>query len=372
MTGLAVAAAIQIRDARARSRARAHRAAERRQPSDARLLMDSHEVRQHERAVELLVGRAQVTRVHDERHRHGDALVAAAGVDDHGQLAAAHTRVGRRCGARARAHLHVVAVGTQHDAADVRAPVARQPLVGDGAVAGDLAIQHLAHVIQLHGHGEVPDALHRQHAAIGHPVGRAANGGHRHVAQHLPVALLAHDVRMEVDDAHERAASRRGAGISLRVRRLRLRVREHAHDDVEVQLRCGAFNRDGRALRIGHDTRNLLGRNLGDHFEAALGAPRHDARSRSGLDPLQAAGMGHHHALRVLDDASAGLHLHAGRFRAQQFARPRGRQRDGDGLGASHRGDELLFEYGHVPPVSLVRPLHEALPFALPVACNAS
>ena len=112
------------------------------------------------------------------------------------------------------------------------------------------------------------------------PVGLAALGRRRGVAQHLAVALLAHDVRVEVGDAHERAA-RRGARIrragardgALRRGRRPLGTipREHLHDDVEVKARVRALNRDGGALQVGDDLLHVGRRNVGDHFQPAGG-----------------------------------------------------------------------------------------------------
>ena len=129
---LLVAAAVQVRDAGARPPRPAHTAP---QNADSRPMPASAGgwppgSKARARGSSWSSRESQLARVDHQRHRHGDALVAAAGVDDDRQLAAAHARVGRRRGACAGAHLHVVAVGAQHHAADVGAPVARKPLVG--------------------------------------------------------------------------------------------------------------------------------------------------------------------------------------------------------------------------------------------------
>ena len=80
------------------------------QTSDARLFMDGDQVREHQRAVQPLLGAGQRLGVLNDRDRHRNALVAAAGVDDDGQLAAAHARVGTRCGLGNSAVAHIVAV----------------------------------------------------------------------------------------------------------------------------------------------------------------------------------------------------------------------------------------------------------------------
>ena len=112
------------------------------------------------------MGDAQLLRVDDHGDAGREALVAAAGVDDHGQFAAAHAGVGAGGRPRLGAVGHAVAVRGEQHAADVGAPLAVQPLARDGHVAGDLAAEQLLDVVQVHRAGKLDDLLDGEAAAV--------------------------------------------------------------------------------------------------------------------------------------------------------------------------------------------------------------
>ena len=193
MRHLAQPAAVQVGDARARRAARADRAAVGAQPADAGLQVDGQKVRKQHGAQHLLLADAQLLRVLDHRHGGRDALVAAAGDDDHRHLAAAHARVGRSRRHVARAVLNVLPVAVADHLADVRAPGVFHALLGYGVVVGDLLPHQFAHVRKVAAVRKVADDRDAQNA----PVGQAAVcvASLAVFKQHLTVSLDQDDVR---------------------------------------------------------------------------------------------------------------------------------------------------------------------------------
>ena len=95
-----------------------------------------------------------------------DALIAAAGIDDHRQLTAAHAGIGTggRLGNGPVAHL--AAVEFQHGGTDVGTVIPPQALLGDRRVVPDLRIQHLADIRQVASIGKVVNIGNVQQASV--------------------------------------------------------------------------------------------------------------------------------------------------------------------------------------------------------------
>ena len=111
MDGGLIAVAAQVHDACACTRTRADRAAVGRQGADAGLFVDGHQIGDDEGAVELFLAAVQLLGVLDEGHRAGDALIAAAGVDDDRQLTAVHAGIRTGGCLGLGPDRHIVAVG---------------------------------------------------------------------------------------------------------------------------------------------------------------------------------------------------------------------------------------------------------------------
>ena len=129
--------------------------------------VDGHQIGDDEGAVELFLAAVQLLGVLDEGHRAGNALIAAAGVDDDRQLAAVHAGIGACGGLGFCAVGDIVAVSGQQHPPDVGTVVAQQALFCNGVVVADLPFQQVCHVPQVGGLGKVPDVLHVQQAAVG-------------------------------------------------------------------------------------------------------------------------------------------------------------------------------------------------------------
>ena len=137
-----------------------------------------------------------------------------------------------------------------------------------------------------------------------------------------------------------------------------IRIAIGVHDQVEVQIGVRTTHLDGSLCQILDDARDLLLVDLGDDLEPCIGITRDDARCGRRLDALEPAGVGHDHALGVLDDAAAHLELQAIGDPACKIAGARGGERDGNGLGAAHRGDQLLLENRDVGAVAAIGFFH--------------
>ena len=139
--------------------------------------------------------------VDDDRHARGDALIAAAGVDYDGHLAAVHPRVGSRCGVGAQLHADVVPLREQRPA-DIRAVVVPQALLGYRHIAADLPFEKLFYVFQIDDFAEFDYALYGETA----PVGKAVRlCGGLLFKQRFAVFPDADDIRVILDYSDEGA-----------------------------------------------------------------------------------------------------------------------------------------------------------------------
>ena len=294
------------------------------QAADSGLLVDGHQVTDQKRPVELLLGGPQMLGVADHRQRGCNPLVARTGIDDHRHLTAAHAGVAARGGPGLGLHPHIVAVGLQQSGADVGAPVVPEPLLGNGAVILDLPLQQPRDPGQLHGTGEVQDVPQIEDALVGQTgLGGVFQGL---LQQPLPVLFNAHNVAVVVGNMDHGAVSSGPAG------------------ETDVQhprcIRADQFNRS--ALHIGGDLLVAPGRDGGDDLQLPVGLAGHNAHRDGSFDPLQAAGIGHHHALDVLDDVAGDLRPHPFRLGAQHLAQLGRSIGHGGGLGTAGGRYQLL------------------------------
>ena len=214
--------------------------------------------------------------------------------------------------------------GGQNHAAHIGAPVALQPFPGDGKVVFQLTVQKGRHPAHVHGIGEFDDVRHGQAAGVGPSAALL-----RHLAlaeQHLAVALDVGDVGMMAGDPH-------GSHVLPPV---------GGDEDVQLVAIPHGQNPDGGMGQVVPDCFDFLRSDLGDDLQLTVLPARHDAGSGGSLDALQTAGMGHHHAFDVFDDVAAAAHGEPFRQTAQHTAGLRRAVGNGDGLGASHGGDQLF------------------------------
>ena len=84
----------------------------------------------------------------------------------------------------------------------------------------------------------------------------------------------------------------------------------------------------------------------------------HDSRGSRSPDAFKMPGVGHHHALDVLDDVVAGLDDHPVRLLPQYFPCLGRGIGNGNGLGTTHGRDQFLFQNGHIGLIPLVGLFH--------------
>ena len=299
--------------------------------------MDGDEVGHRQGPVQPVFGDGQRLGVLDDGDRHRDALVAAARVDDHRQLAAAHPGVGTGGRFGNGPVADVAAVEFEHGGADVGPVVAQQALLGNLGVVLDLGVQHRADVGQVAGVGKVENVRDGQQvpagqAVLGGGVALMAAGGRIRldgdVQQNLAVLFDVDDVGVVLGDAD--------AGGVL--------PDSQPDDDVEDLAVVHRLDVNGgvrqKAAHLG-----LLGfSHFRDDFQRLAGLACHDAGGGRGLDALHAAGVGDDDALDVLDDVIADPQPDRAGQLAQHLPGLGGGVGDGDGFGAAHRGDQLLVQ----------------------------
>ncbi len=132
----------------------------------ALLQVDGHQVGHGQGPEQFLVGHAQLLRIDNHWQRGGQPLVPAARVDDHRQLAAAHSAVRASSGHGLCPVLHLVSVGVQQDFSNARAPFPAEPLLGHGHVQRNLPVQGGGNALQLYLTGKAHNILHVQLAAL--------------------------------------------------------------------------------------------------------------------------------------------------------------------------------------------------------------
>ena len=204
MSDLVKAAALQPSNACCRPAPGADGPAVCRKPSDAGFQVDGHQVRHGERPQQLLLAQTIFPGVNDYGHTAGNALIATAGVDDHGHFAAVHPGVAGRGGVGTQLAVQVVFTSPQQRFANVGPVAAPQPFFGNGHVAVDLPFQRIAHVFKRHRLGKIHNAFHIHEAAVGGIVLLLLRLA---VKQYFSVSTDPHDVGMVVHNAHHGAVA---------------------------------------------------------------------------------------------------------------------------------------------------------------------
>ena len=87
-----------------------------------------------------------------------------------------------------------------------------------------------------------------------------------------------------------------------------------------------------------------LGRHAADDFQLQIGVAGQRAQQSGYLDAFLPAGVGHVHALHVLDDVAAAKSDHFFRHCPQHLPGLGGGEGDGDGFGAAHGGNKLFVQ----------------------------
>ena len=263
----------------------------------------------------------------DDGQRHRHALVARARVDDHGQRAAAHARVGPRGRTDAHARRDVGRVHGEDRAADLASPVAAQALFGHGGVAVDLALKQGLHTLKIDLTGKRADVGHGKTAVDFLAVGV--------VFLVVSIALDRLAVAGDVDDVGVAVAQRDRSGVA--------RAR-HLHDDEEVRHALDKLDLAEALRDEGLGTLDDLGRYRLEDLELTVGVAAEKTEHGRDLDALEAARVRHDDALDVLDDVAAAAHDHVLDGLAKRATGKRRAIGQGDGLGAAQCAHELFAE----------------------------
>ena len=337
--GIIVTAA-EIGDTGTRTSTRADSAAVGRQAANGGLFVDGGQVGEGQRPQKRFVAHAQLPGIDNDRYRGSNALIAAAGVDDHRLLTAVHAGIGTGCGVCLGTDSYIIALHIQQHTADVGTVVAPQTLLGNGHVAPDLRFQNGTDILHVHRVGKVPDMLHIQQAAVGQ--GLLVISVYRNVHQYLAVLFHMDDIGVEHRNAHL-------CGM------LTLPDRE---DDIKGDTILNVPHLDVRLVKICADGFGLLRGHIGNDLQLLFLLAGYDARSSSSLQTLHVIRVGHDDRLDVFDHAAAGFHQHFVRQLAQRIAGSSGGIGHGDRLGTAHSRDQLLPQDVNISLVSLIRLFH--------------
>ena len=333
------AAALQIRDARAGAAARADGSAVCREPADSCLKMNGDEVRHGQRPQKFFMRFVVVPRKDDHRHAGGDALVAAARVDDDRHFASVHPGVAPRGRVGTHDVRQIVLVSHEQRFADARAVISPETFFSDRHVVFDLPLQQFPYLFDIHGLRKVHDTFDRQAAPIRVLIlllfGFFAQ-------ENFAVPLDLHDVDVVIHDAHV------GRVFSCK----------SSHSDVEDVVAVNVNDFDFRTVEVGLDFRNPVLGHACDDFQLG-GRVAHSGTGRcGGFDSAQPARIRDDDALDVFDDVAADFDPHPLRKRTQNLAGFCSCVSDRDRLGASHGGTQFLVQDVDIVCVTCVVLIH--------------
>ena len=229
--------------------------------------------------------------VDDHRHADGDALVAAARVDDHRHGAAVHPGVGAGGGVGAGADVDGrIGVALQQDAAHLGAVGVLQALPADSHVALDLGGEDGLHLRELHLVGKLQNVLHRQKAAVTALLDFLLLGDRDPGAVH-PVLLHPGDIFVGVLDLHQSGVLP-GGELYHNIQGSHI-FNELAGAEVALQ-------------QLPHLGPVLVGDAL-QHGQLQLRVAAHNAQGGGYVDAPQAAGVGDGDAHDVFDNIAAAM-----------------------------------------------------------------
>ena len=218
------------------------------------------------------------------------------------------------------------AVRLQQDAADVRAVISAQALLGDGPVVVDLPLKRLLHVGNVHLVCKGNDLLDRQQTAVG---GVLAAGL-------LIVLVKLHNaVFLDMDHVRVIACDLNGRAV---------RPRRDAHLNVEHIVLVRAPDGKSRLLQIRPHRIHLLRCKTRKHLQLRISIVSHDARRRGRRNAALAVRIRHDDALNIFDDVCTRKHLDRFRQCTERLACQRRTVRHGDRLSTAHGGLQFLFQ----------------------------
>ena len=213
----------------------------------------------------------------------------------------------------------------QQHRAYVRAIISPEPLLGDGVVIVDLALDQSPDIVQLHRVRKLQRSLNAQQALL--IAGTLPLRRLLPLEEELSVPPLPDHIGVEARDGHLAVGPVPAEG---------------QHFNIENLGGGGQPHLNGAALQEGADLSHLLRGHLGDDLQLTLRLSHRRACGRGGLDPPEPAGIGHHHALDVFQDVPADIDLHPHRHTAQQFPGHRRGIGHRDRLCTPHGGQQLF------------------------------
>ena len=324
MGDLVTAAAVEVADPRAGAGPGRGGPAVGGETADARLEVDGDEVGDYERPQEHLMRNAELQRIDDYGNGGGDALIPAAGVDDHGKLTAVHTRIGPRGRPGFGTVENRVSVAAQKDLPDPGTVLAAQALLGNGNVVVNLTLKDRADLLNVNTAGKFHDPLDREQGTVLRRLdGFVAEG---FLEKGLVILPDTDDIGVVANDMHI-------GGIGTGGQRNR---------EVEGLVGVRFLKPDLGGLKVAVQGFKIGIRCFGNDLKLLLGFPETEPCCDRGAQAFAPAGVRHHHTFYVLNDVAAddegGLFGHA----AQRVPRQSCRVGDRNRLRTAHGGDQFF------------------------------
>ena len=263
--------------------------------------------------------------VYDNGYGRGNALIAAAGGDNHRHVAAVHACFG--CSGSVSTHFgnDAVRVGFQNGLPDSQTECTFHAFFGNGHVAGDLLFGKGADLVQFHFFGKGQNVFYSQMAAVGFLL-----GNHFIVkpVQVFAVFADAHNVGVAVPHFHFHMII---PGIER-------------NDKVQGNGRIQKFY---LTALFGYKKSGLPATFVADvfqHFHIAFGIAAKSAQHTGSFNAGHAAGIRNAHTAYVFDNIAAAAGKNAFGLAAQLIRRPGRCQCQSNGFGAAHGRNQFLFE----------------------------
>ena len=288
--------------------------------------MDGDQVADGDSLDEFFLGSAEGLGINGHGHTGGNALVAAAGKDDDGHFAAAHTGIGTGGSPSGSPAVIGSTLLVQNNGADIGAPVATEAFLGDGQVILQLAAHEFLHIGNIQHIGKFHDPLDAEASLIGQVILRGLL--HGHFQFHNAVAADMDDIGVMVDDADT-------GGIFTCI---------ECQVDIKYQVGLRRRNIDGNFPHILLQLSLLFTGDRSNDLQLLAGITGNHAGADGGSNTTQATGIGHHNALNILNDIAADQNIDPLRQHPQHLTGLGTGISQSDGLGAAHGRAQLFLQ----------------------------
>ena len=166
--------------------------------------IDRNQVTNEHRPIHLFLGNMPLTCIHENRHRHRDALISGAGIDHNRERTSTHTCI-RTCRCRCTGFsTDIIPPVFEDGLTDLCAPCVVESLLGNLRVHLDLALNHVLNFSEIYSVCILKKSLKAHLVSICEYGFFCAllHNSILYVAKNLLILLHIDDIRMVVCDAY--------------------------------------------------------------------------------------------------------------------------------------------------------------------------